>query len=441
MEVEVDDDAAESFSPSSSGFSTWFRGCLSWSRVPVLGVGPCARSGHVSFFFEDNVFVFSGYSIPSSEPRTLEHRSLDGVCYNDLFRLHLPTGEWHMVPPAGGSSCAPSPRCGAAVAVDESGVLYVCGGSGSFFGQSNVGDLWRLNLRALLASGIANWENISDLVTGRKPPPLYGASLTYWKGMLYAFGGTSGWLYFNTLHALDLSSLVWTIVTDTQGNVPTPRHKHQAVVFDERLYLLGGSGTTAFEVHSFDFRTRTWAQHLPPPCDTLENSNCDIAARGGGGGGLGEGGLECGNGVSGGSGEGDGLGEAAQLQPLPRCAHSCVILGDSILMYGGNWSMRGETWNEALTHRCCQELWALDPRRMRWTLLKGEGSVPSGRLFHAAVASDTDMYVTCGTARNGVRTSSVFRFRPRCVLPSLADLCTRVLVHHRILPAPPRSQE
>lgn len=95
-----------------------------WREVEMVGDGPPAMSGLTAEIFERTMYVFGGFN--------------DGEALDGLFGLDLDTNVWSRVQTVGPS---PSPRTSHSMVINAARAkLYVCCGSGSNFGHSNLGD-------------------------------------------------------------------------------------------------------------------------------------------------------------------------------------------------------------------------------------------------------------------------------------------------------------
>lgn len=178
-------------------------------------------------------------------------------------------------------------------------------------------------------------------------------------GKLYMFGGTTGHVYFNYLHVFDELNQSWTL-QETSGTRPSPRYKHQALVIDTKMYIIGGGVYTAsnrpIDVHYLDVSTLTWFQ------------------------------VKCKGTV-----------------PLARIAHSIVQLSSDpnrCVMFGG----RG--------HTTCQlaDLSEFNALTGEWKVYNSlQHDHPTARDFHTAAMYNDEMYIF-GGANGATRTDEMHRY-------------------------------
>ncbi|KAF4673296.1 hypothetical protein FOL47_010737 [Perkinsus chesapeaki] len=312
------------------------------SAVPLLGA---------SIQLHRYLYVFGGF---------------DGEqCFDDLYKLDLDKLEWTRIE---GHGDKPSGRASHTATSDElAGSMFVFGGSGSHFGYTNKCDLyefaydtstWSLLCEVGISTnaspmrpttppnalgaevsidrpggvghvGMANPPLNSELQDA--PTARYGQCMVQHHEQLYIWGGTHGTNYPTDMHRFDLVSKRWFGVI-MNGEQPTGRYRHQALVRNDCMYVVGGSGTARYgDVFEFNFCTNTWRR--------LVCSGLDLFQQG-------------------------------------RYAHAAVLHDSKVLVYGGN---DGRRTNDLLTFDIDTQVWSQLPVH---TL-----EAPPGRDFHAAVAT------------------------------------------------------
>jgi hypothetical protein len=253
-----DDDVDDSFSPF-------------WHEICVSGDIPVGRSGHTAVLYRDRyLYVFGGFDGNS--------------CFADLYCLDLIDGVWSMIE-CSDDSDVPSGRASHSAVIDqETGTMYIFGGSGSHFGYTNKRDLYSYNIAtrrwtllsgggpdvsgrpvtptggpntaannsstaggagatsaAASLSGINN-GNINYHPDGG-PSARYGQSMILYKDGLYIWGGTHGTSYPTDMHRFCLVTKKWQSLVAT-GELPPGRYRHQAILV---------SGQSIEESSSSDF--------------------------------------------------------------------------------------------------------------------------------------------------------------------------------------------
>eukprot|EP00953_Heterococcus_sp_UTEX-ZZ885_P040769 20832-Heterococcus_DN1.PRE.1 len=86
-------------------------------------------------------------------------------------------------------------------------------------------------------------------------------SVSQWQGKLLYFGGSTGLEYSNELHQYDVSTNRWQKLVTT-GTPPSPRYKHQAIIHNGALYIIGGGSfkpqCDSIDVYKLDLTTMHW---------------------------------------------------------------------------------------------------------------------------------------------------------------------------------------
>ncbi|CAE8670904.1 unnamed protein product, partial [Polarella glacialis] len=190
------------------------------------------------------------------------------------------------------------------------------------------------------------------------PSARYGQSMVAYQQGLYVWGGTHGTNYPTDMYRFDLCSKQWEYVV-TSGDLPCGRYRHQAMVKDDLMYIVGGSGINRYgDVFTFHFGTCVWRK--------IQCSGTDLS---------------------------DG-----------RYAHSAVLREGYIYLYGGNDTVRHD------------DLQQLDLETKVWSRVMVHGSCPPGRDFHAAVLRKNSMVIFGGS--NGMRRhNDVFEFHMATKIP------------------------
>jgi len=309
----------------------------SWEFLDSDGNVPQSRSGHTCALHKNRfLYVFGGF---------------DGSnCFDDLYVLDLELRQWRQITPGGE---LPTGRASHSAVTDEhAGVMYVFGGSGSHFGYTNKRDLCEFCFET------ETWRLLSNPLEDT-PSARYGQSMVAYQEGLYVWGGTHGTNYPTDMHRFDLCSKQWEYVVTT-GDLPCGRYRHQAMVKDDLMYIVGGSGINRYgDVFTFHFGTCVWRK--------LVCTGTDLS---------------------------DG-----------RYAHSAVLRDGFIYLYGGNDGVRHD------------DLQQLDLETRVWSRVGVHGQCPPGRDFHAAVLRKDSMVIFGGSS--GMRRhNDVFEFHLAPKIPS-----------------------
>lgn len=106
-----------------------------------------------------------------------------------------------------------------------------------------------------------NWSMIE--AKGEIPVARSGHSVTRAGSVLILFGGEAAkGRKLNDLHMFDLKSSMWLPLL-AMGSVPSPRSKHVAAIYDDRLLLVfGGASKSKFlnDLYALDFEAMEWSR-------------------------------------------------------------------------------------------------------------------------------------------------------------------------------------
>ncbi|CAD8099772.1 unnamed protein product [Paramecium sonneborni] len=213
-----------------------------WTKLKLQGEIPSARSGSLGCVYEDQFYLFGGY--------TWKH----GEYFNDLFRFNPQNNIWEKITP---KTQAPPARVDHSFTIQKN-LCYIFGGSN---GQKRFNDLHELNLSTL------EWKALSQV---RQLSARLGHTITSYQNELYLFGGWDG---NNTLNDLWVySNSNGTFQTVKQQNPPAGRYRHTANVYKGFLFIFGGvdQNQERFnDLQRFDFQTSIWSrivvQNPPSP--------------------------------------------------------------------------------------------------------------------------------------------------------------------------------
>lgn len=181
----------------------------------------------------------------------------------EMWAFHIDCNNWERVAPAGG----PTMRGRSSVAHDSMrNRMLVFGGLAGdpFSGAPRLGDIWAFDLDT------DTWEEI--VASGSGPTPRSEAAIGYdaARDRLIVSGGDAGGLVgTNDLFALDLATSTWSALDGTTG--PSPRYDAGYVVFEGKLYIVGGAEDGGFDgsvdyfndIWALDLATDTWTEVVP----------------------------------------------------------------------------------------------------------------------------------------------------------------------------------
>lgn len=205
------------------------------------------------------------------------------------------------------------------------------------------------------------------------------------------------------------------VVCDGDGARPSPRSEMEAVwdAAGGRMVFFGGDqGFPVMCMSQTDFVAQTWA--FRPDCDEFDQIETDVAPSARGRYAMAHDAVGQRMVIHGGRFRDGTMGtytlfddtwifdlttdtwtEVDATGPSARTNHTAVVLGNELLVYGGNASDNG------LAFTPLADLWSLDLATQTWTELSPDAP-PGSRLFHAAAASSdgTTMFIYGGGDEN-----------------------------------------
>uniref|UniRef100_A0A803PST7 ACB domain-containing protein n=1 Tax=Cannabis sativa TaxID=3483 RepID=A0A803PST7_CANSA len=191
-----------------------------WSRIEVKAgndlpspatVAPCA--GHSLIPWENKLLSVAGHTKDPSE--TIQ-----------VIAFDLQTSSWSPLKTYGKP---PVSRGGQSVTMVGTS-LVIFGGQDAK--RTLLNDLHILDLESM------TWDEI-DAVGVPPSPRSDHAAAVHAERYLLIFGGGSHATCFNDLHVLDLQSMEWSRPTQ-QGDIPTPRAGHAGITVGENWFIVGG---------------------------------------------------------------------------------------------------------------------------------------------------------------------------------------------------------
>lgn len=111
-------------------------------------------------------------------------------------------------------------------------------------------------------SSKAQWELVEPL-NNFKPPPLTNHSMSIYKSKIYIFGGVyNNERVSNDLWCYDAIVNKWSQIP-TSGCIPAPVNEHSSCIVNDKLYIYGGndfSGVIYDTLHVLDLHTLVWSK-------------------------------------------------------------------------------------------------------------------------------------------------------------------------------------
>merc|ERR1719375_3022539 len=222
-----------------------------WTCIDnVSGHVPSARSGSKAVVCRDSLFFFGGYT------------KKDGDYFNDLFEFDIPRAHWTRVE----SATRPSVRTDHSCVVYE-GSLYIFGG---FDGRSRFQDLHQYTTE--------DREWIEVPTGDNAPMGRFGHSACTYRSSMFAFGGWNGHDTLDDLYEFSMTTSQWYAVPG-RGDVPPSRYRHSAIVYGCCMFIFGGVDKRQArfaDLCEFSFDTRSWSrvktQGDPPSARTFHRA-------------------------------------------------------------------------------------------------------------------------------------------------------------------------
>ncbi|KAI8080017.1 uncharacterized protein BX664DRAFT_303192 [Halteromyces radiatus] len=305
-----------------------------WSQKKLNGNHHTVpRAGHAATALSsDNIVVYGGIHKGSTK------KDISYIDTNTLSANHLTT-----------TGDIPSPRKHTAIVAMGNFVLLY-GGE-----PLTANDPWDPHFY-LLNINNRQWTRVQ--MAGTIPPERSGHSAVTVGGIMYIWGGQQNGRYYNELLAFNTSSYPenphWELVHNGKDG-PTGRAGHVSVVYDNRLYVFGGSdGEHMYnDIWAFDFQTRQWA---PVP--------------------------------------------AAGFIPTAREHCAAALVDDALYVLGGRNS----------DHQELNDLCAFRIRSQRWYMFQNMGPSPTARHSLTMTAVKEKMFVIGGEIKLGSKTddSSIY---------------------------------
>ncbi|KAJ8290474.1 hypothetical protein GJAV_G00013300 [Gymnothorax javanicus] len=281
----------------------------------------------------------------------------------------------------------PSKRWSQSMCLCDPETAILIGGEAG--GHSRCRDsLWKLEIENNF------WFPMNSSTTGPAPPCSRGHSATYdpESKLIYVYGGLTEDQRYGDIYVLNTLTWKWKLIA-ARGSVPTLAN-HSATIYKKELFVFGGvqpSGapggkTCSNALYIFNPEFELW--YLPIV-------------------------------------EGD--------KPLPRFGHSCILLSNKLMIFGGR-----------KTAAYLNDLHILDLGFMEYTAVKYESMPPLPRGFHAAVpVSDNRMLISGGCSAIGaLQDLHVFHLETRS-WSSIASppLCSKPRAGHSLLLLTPNDKK
>merc|ERR1712070_145884 len=171
--------------------------------------------------------------------------------------------------------------------------VYIYGGRGVNF-DDVYGDLWAFDF------GTNEWSDLTagNALSSDRPPAMFGHSAVVYGGKMILFGGYSAAAFacISDVYEYDFETRIFS-KHDVAGTAPLPRYGHTARVYTNKMNVLNGASDSFEEFNTwwqYDLDTQTW--------DLMYGSDQSASAG--------------------------------------RYSHAVAIVGDNMVMYGGQGNRR-----------------------------------------------------------------------------------------------------
>ncbi|EGC38782.1 hypothetical protein DICPUDRAFT_96796 [Dictyostelium purpureum] len=221
--------SGQSLSEYSNDFYYYNFASKTWTIIPTMKGTPSMRTRHSCVFWNNSIYVFGGYSASGTGAK------------NDLHVFSFETQSWSEVQTEG---TKPTPRSGHTAVIDGNHMV-VFGGTSVVDNTKQVNnEVFSLNLETKV------W---STVLTTCPPTPRTGHSATIHKGVMYVFGGQdqAGNLLEDTSYSYTFSTNSWK-PSQFEGSSITPRMDHSAVLFQDSIFVSGGTKSQNLDIYEYD---------------------------------------------------------------------------------------------------------------------------------------------------------------------------------------------
>ena len=220
-----------------------------WSEKRVLNP-PRRRSFHTSCIYDNYLYIFGGKDITEGK-------------LSDIMRLNLMDEEnqkWEMVIPSNGKTLEPLAYHTGTLIEDE---YYIIGGSNVFLRQSPFIYIYNLRENNLEKIKFEKNEKNEDLICYLT---MHTANYYPQRNEIILFGGYSDGNMLNKIYRFNIKTHeIKAQKPQDEENMPEPRIGHASFIFQDFLYIFGGSiqdGNLLNDLWKLDLSNFSWEKIL-----------------------------------------------------------------------------------------------------------------------------------------------------------------------------------
>ena len=214
-----------------------------WAEVRPKGSLPSSRSGVQATVLSDDIFFFGGYT------------KKDGEFFDDLYRFSPVEATFYSIQPI---SPRPKPRTDHTL-VTYGTAIYAFAG---FTGRERLNDLWEYS------PGTNSWRLLE---CDTSPDPRFGHSAVVYRDRMLIFGGWNGHETLSDVWSFTFTHQKWSRFV-TSGYI-AQRYRHSAIMCGSSLFIFGGVNKDQVrfaDVYEMNVGLRHWIRvetqgELPSP--------------------------------------------------------------------------------------------------------------------------------------------------------------------------------
>ena len=227
-----------------------------WSEKRTLSP-PKRRSFHTSCIYNNYLYIFGGKDITEGK-------------LSDIIRINLDTEnnpKWENIVPSNNVNLDPLAYHTGTLIGDK---YYIIGGNDKFIRQSSFIYIYDLKDNILEKTEIAKNEDICYL-------SMHTADYYEPKNEIILFGGYSEGEMLNTIFRFNIETKEITKIENSDSNsnnIPLPRTGHASFIYENSLYIFGGSikdGGLLNDFWKLNLESITWEKIMP--CSNNDENN------------------------------------------------------------------------------------------------------------------------------------------------------------------------